>query len=498
MAKVSLHTVGIFFLLRLIAVVAVIFLTGNFLAANVPDFLAEQGIFNTPELTVAVWKNSLAKKVPTDTTIYPKREEAEAKRDALIAAKSDFVAADMAGGEVALYEKGEAIKKFPIVSTGTLGSFFEVPSGLYHVSLKEEKHSSAIADGVFPWTLNLSGNYLIHGAPALRRQIAIGHAGGIQLATSDAKALFARASTTIPVVVIADGDSSPANENYFQKIPLKGKNQAAIPGLTAYSVLAADIETGQILFEKNIHVTRPIASVTKLMTALVATQNIVPDQPLIVNERAVNTSGDTGKLRVGDRFKAKDLLYPLLLSSSNDAAVLYEEQVKGFVGLMNDEAKILGLASTSYRDATGLTSENVSTAHDLFTLLTYIYRNQPNLFTLSSLPEYAVVIDNKLHAWKNITWPDNDGTYLGGKFGFTPEAKQTLAAVFGVTVSEHNARPVAIVLLGSNDRKRDATLVMKYIRSNFAYGATLTREKTPAMSQDIYLGANLFEALRRR
>ncbi|MDP3778445.1 MAG: serine hydrolase [bacterium] len=498
MAKVSLHTAGISFLLRLMAVVAVIFLTGNFLAAKVPDFLAEQGIFNTPELTVAVWKNSLAKKVPIDTFIYSHRAEAEAKRDALIAAKSDFVAADVAGGEVALYEKGEAVKKFPIVSTGALGSFFEIPSGLYHVSLKEEKHSSAIADGVFPWTLNLFGNYFIHGAPILRRQAAIGHAGGIQLATSDAKALFARASTTIPVVVIADGDSSPANENYFQKIPLKGKNQAVIPGLTAYSVLAADIETGQILFQKNTQTTRPIASVTKLMTALIATEKIVPDQPLIVNERAVSTSGDTGKLRVGDRFKAKDLLYPLLLSSSNDAAVLYEQQVKDFVNLMNDKAHTLGLASTSYKDATGLRPENVSTVQDLFALLTYIYRQQRELFTLSSLPQYAVIADNKLHAWRNSTWPDNDGIFLGGKFGYTPEARQTLAAVFGVTVSEHNARPIAIVLLGSNDRKRDATLVMNYVRKQFAYGATLKREKTPAMSQDIYLGANIFEALRRQ
>lgn len=496
MAKVSFHTAGIFFLFRLILVVVVIFLASNFLVSRVPDFLAEQGIFDTSESVVAL-RDGFAKKVPTDTLIYPHRKEALAKRDALIVEKADFISVDAAAMEVALYEKGETVKKFPIMTTGALGSFFEIPSGLYHVVLKEEKHASTIADAVMPWTLNLSGNYLIHGIPKVRI-FAPGHAGGgIQLGNDDAKALFARASTTIPVLVVAADDVFPAHENYFQKISLKGKNQAMIPGLTAYSVLVADIETGQILFQKNIQTTRPIASVTKLMTALIAMEKIAPDQPLIVNEKAVNTSGDTGKLRVGDRFKAKDLLYPLLLSSSNDAAVLYEQQIKGFVDLMNDKAKTLGLASTSYKDATGLTPENVSTVQDLFALLAYIYRNQPNIFTLSSMPEYAVVIDNKLHAWKNITWPDNDGIYLGGKFGFTPEAKQTLAAVFGVTVSEHNARPIAIVLLGSNDRKRDATLVMDYVRRHFAYGSTLTREKTPAMSQDIYLGANLFEALRK-
>ena len=497
MAKVSFHTEGIYFLTRLTTVIAVIFITSNFLAAKVPDFLMEQGILNTSELMVATWKNSIAKTVPTDTLIFSHREEALAKRTVLIAAKSDFVSADIAGGEVILYDKGEVAKKFPIISNGALGSFFEVPSGLYHVSLKEEKHLSLIADSVFPWTLNLSGNYLIHGTPALRKPLVIGHAGGIQLSMNDAKMLFGRASTTIPVVVIADGDMVRANENYFQKIPLKGKNLVSIQGLTAHSVLAADIETGHILFQKNIKASHPIASVTKLMTALVVTEKIPPNQLLIVNEKAVNTSGDTGKLRVGDRFKAKDLLYPLLLSSSNDAAVLYADQVKGFVDLMNEKAHVLGLASTSYKDATGLTPENISTVHDLFTLLSYMYRTQPDIFRLSSLPQYAVVIDNKLHAWRNITWPDNDGIYLGGKFGFTPEAKQTLAAVFGVTVSEHNARPVAIVLLGSHDRKKDATLVMNYIRSHFAYGATLIREKTPAMSQDIYLGANLFQILHK-
>ncbi len=85
---------------------------------------------------------------------------------------------------------------------------------------------------------------------------------------------------------------------------------------------------------------------------------------------------------------------------------------------------------------------------------------------------------------------------MGGKFGFTPEAHQTLAAVFGVNMSEYSARPIAIILLRSNDRRRDALLIMDRIRKNFVYGTTFIDKKMFGPFQDIHVGTNAFEALK--
>lgn len=500
MQKLSVHAKGIRFIMQAVLLVAVIFFTASFVLAQIPSFLASEGLLYNQELSVPVHKHDIVRLIH-DTVIYHSRAQALDARDKLIAQHKNFLFADLYTMTLSLY-KDRASTTFPIIAKGLQGGFFEVPNGTYMIELKEERHNSFIEDIVMPFALEISGNYVIHGVPLgvngkpLRDMYA---GGGIRLSTEDAKKVFNAVDTEMSVVVAAADGQKQTSGDYFKKIPLGGQHASVantIAGLSAASAIAADIETGQILFEKQGDTVRPIASVTKLMTALVAQETINPSKKLIVNQEAFNTAGDTGRLRVGDAMEAKDFLYPLLLSSSNDAATVYAEHVEGFVNLMNKKANDLGLHATVYQDSTGLTSKNVSTVRDLVSLLTYMYDHQQQLFSLTGLPQYTLVADNKLHSWKNATWPNNDGIFLGGKFGYTTEARQTLAAVFGVTMSEHGARPIAIVLLGSHDRKHDALRIMEHLRKNFAYGSTVVENNHPPVSPGIHAGASIFEAMK--
>ncbi|MEK7083518.1 MAG: serine hydrolase [Patescibacteria group bacterium] len=504
MMRHGVNAKNVFFILRLTALSYVVFFTGSFFWGEFLQFFVNKPLSGTPDIMVRIPQRPIAQATPPDMVVYDRREDTLVKRDELIYGQRDFLFADLDAMMLAIYQKGKLAKTFSIVAKGPIGTFFEIPNGFSTVQFKEETHASLIEDISMPWTVGFADNYMIHGvgfgANGVPLETPVTN-GGIRLAMKDAKEIFTFARMEMPVVVLAKGGQKQADTFYFHKIPIAASKRAdlsgSVRGLSAASAFAADIETGEVFFEKQKDVARPIASVTKLMTALVALDSVDPAQRLVINEQAVNTLGDTGRLRLGDVFQAKDLLYPLLLSSSNDAATVYAQHLDDFVERMNQKAKAMGLTQTIYKDPTGLTPKNVSTAQDLFMLISHMYRHEKEILDISRLPEYAVAVDNKLHAWRNNTWPDNNGVFLGGKFGFTTEAKQTLAAVFGITMSEFSARPIAIVLLGSNDRRRDVAAITNHIRNRFAYGMLLEEKNTPPLSQNIHLGVNIFEVMRK-
>lgn len=504
MTGVNLYTKNIFFILQLTAVLYATLFIGSFLMSESVQFFTDKPLANAADIIVRVPQRPVVQTSAQTFVVYNRREDTLAKQSELIGNKKDFLFADLNAMMLAIYKEGKLLKTFSIVAKSPEGTFFEIPNGFSFVQSKEQAHVSAIEDISMPWTIGFGDNYMIHGVGSGANGMPLempATNGGIRLAIKDAREIFSFARMEMLVVVLAKGGQTQRGALYFQKIPLAAAKRAVISdsiyGLSAVSAFAADVETGEIFFEKQKDTAHPIASVTKLMTALVALDSVDPSRRLVINEQAVNTSGDTGKLRLGDAFQAKDLLYPLLLSSSNDAATVYAEHVENFVERMNEKAQAIGLWHTAYKDPTGLAPENVSTAHDLFQLIAYISKYEKEILNISRLPEYAVAADNKLHAWRNNTWPDNNGVFLGGKFGFTPEARQTLAAVFGITMSEFGARPIAIVLLGSNDRRHDVALITNYIRNKFAYGTMLTEKNTPPLAHHIHLGANIFEALRK-
>ena len=437
-------------------------------------------------------------RLPSGAIVFSNTDAVLAKREELLAGGADFLYADLEAMTLTVYEGGKARRSFPLAAKGREGSFFETPNGIYYLQTKEANHFSSIGKVWMPWSMHFFGNYFIHGWPYYPGGTPVSEAfsgGCIRLTTDDAKIVFDRSRPGMPLLVAASADRPAADFAYFQKVG--GQSSKPFPHtLSAAAVLAADLETGQILFEKERSQVHPTASVTKLMTGLVALETINRFKLLTVTDAAVETFGDSAGFVAGEVFRSEDLLYPLILVSSNDAAAVYEAQGWRFVDTMNEKANAIGLTRTHFADASGMSSENVSTAEDLFRLLRYISRHKKPLFTLSGLREHTLTSQGvrRVHHWTNLNWPNGDGRFVGGKSGFTRDALETIAGVFNIRFSEHGERPVAIVMLGSRDRLREVKDLIAYLEGQFVYGATLTKgELRPGA---IPAGANLYEAVR--
>jgi poly-gamma-glutamate synthesis protein (capsule biosynthesis protein) len=240
------------------------------------------------------------------------------------------------------------------------------------------------------------------------------------------------------------------------------------PKVSAKAYLVGDINTGEVIISKNQDVKFPIASTSKLMTALVTKEISTADNVTQITKKALATEGKNGELKLGEKIKINDLIYPLLLESSNDAAealALYFGR-DSFVSKMNQEAERLQMTNTSYEDPSGLSRNNQSTTSDLFKLTGYLMEQQPDLFKITTKTSYS----NKKHSWSNISqFLDEDG-YLGGKSGYTDPAKQTVVSIFNLPLGQTGFRPIAITLLQSQDREKDVQTILKYLKKYIYYG----------------------------
>lgn len=196
---------------------------------------------------------------------------------------------------------------------------------------------------------------------------------------------------------------------------------------------------GRLLFERNIDNRVPIASTTKMMTAIIALETLPLDTPLVVTHGAANTFGTEAGLEAGMTISLLDCLYALLLPSGNDAAVVIAENVSDmesrFVELMNAKAAELGMSSTNYLDASGLETaivdyegnileENYSTVRDYLLLARYCMSNE-TFRTIVATDYYEVTVDGVLFQFETTSKLKDymtTATPLGIKTGYTDDA----------------------------------------------------------------------------
>jgi poly-gamma-glutamate synthesis protein (capsule biosynthesis protein) len=240
------------------------------------------------------------------------------------------------------------------------------------------------------------------------------------------------------------------------------------PKVSAKAFLVGDLNTGEVILSKNQEETLPIASISKLMTALVSKETLNPEDVAEVSKKALATYGQNGELRLGEKIKTSDLLYPLLLESSNDAAEVLASHYgrENFISKMNEVAEKLKMEKTSYEDPSGLSENNKSTVADIFKLTGYLMRQNPELLKITETRSYS----NKKHSWSNISQFLGKEGYFGGKSGYTDEARQTVVSLFNLPLGESGVRPIAIALLASPDRKKDVENILKYLKKNIYYG----------------------------
>jgi D-alanyl-D-alanine carboxypeptidase len=228
------------------------------------------------------------------------------------------------------------------------------------------------------------------------------------------------------------------------------KTGSSIRGVSATAYIVKDLTSGEIVAESNSDKLLPIASLTKLVTAVVAKKLINSESRIVITKEIMNTYGNTGQFKVGETIKAFDLYYPLLMVSSNDAAEAFARSYgrARFLTAMNDFVQSIGAYRTTFADPSGLSADNRSTAKDMVIILDWVRVNQPEIIAITEMKTKTV----RAHTWVNPTHFLSWSNYLGGKNGYTDEANRTAAALFQMG---KNKDVHAIIVLGSSVRDDD-------------------------------------------
>lgn len=261
--------------------------------------------------------------------------------------------------------------------------------------------------------------------------------------------------------------------------------------LSAHSALVLDQQTGQQLLAKNPELQTPIASITKLMTAMLV---LDADQPLqeritITRDDRDTLKGTGSRLAIGSAYTREQLLHLALIASDNRAAHAlgrtYPGGMQRFVTHMNRMAQVLGMHNTHFVEPTGLSSENRSTARDLAKLADHSYQNYPEIRHISTAGHYSLgkqrVVLKKKNKKSKVLYRqvafNNTNRFTRAedwqiglsKTGFINEAGHCL--VMQAVVAN---REVIIVLLdaqGTNSRAGDATRIKQWLESSPLYRA---------------------------
>ncbi|MFD6440259.1 D-alanyl-D-alanine carboxypeptidase family protein [Peribacillus sp. NPDC060186] len=226
--------------------------------------------------------------------------------------------------------------------------------------------------------------------------------------------------------------------------------------VSAHSAILMDEESGRVIYEVNAHEKNRIASITKIMTAILAIESGKMGETVKISSNAFGTEGSSLYLKEGEKIKLEDLVYGLMLRSGNDAAVAISEKVggslDGFVWMMNQKAEEIGMKNTNFSNPHGLdnTNNHYSTAYDMALLTRYAMQNKT----------YAKISGTKVHRAPNSTeqwdyvWKNKNRllTQLyeyctGGKTGYTKLAKRTLVTT--ATKKQHDL--IAVTLNGPDD-----------------------------------------------
>lgn len=226
-----------------------------------------------------------------------------------------------------------------------------------------------------------------------------------------------------------------------------------VVGITtsATSVVLMDMDSKRVLYGKDIHNVRSVASISKIMTAVLAIESGKLDDIVTIGDEINQSYGSGIYIKKGEQITLRDLVYGLMLRSGNDAAYAIASYVDGdsFVDKMNEKATEIGMTNTVFNNPNGLDEKeaNYSTVYDMAILTSYAMQ----------LDEYKKIVNTKTHTVKT-----NMNTYVwvnkhkllfsyeyatGGKTGFTKKAKRTLVT----TASKDNLNLVVVTLNDGND-----------------------------------------------
>jgi D-alanyl-D-alanine endopeptidase (penicillin-binding protein 7) len=223
-----------------------------------------------------------------------------------------------------------------------------------------------------------------------------------------------------------------------------------VPDVRAEAAIVFNPETGQVLYEENSQDKRSIASITKVMTALVYLEDNPDLNQEVTVERSDVYAASTTYLKAGDKITSSELLHLLLIPSDNAAARALARTSHGgtaqFIERMNEKAIELGLQNTAFADPSGLNANNVSSAFDLSHLITFAASDE-RIAGIMRTANYTVTTNRRqipIHSTNQLVMR-GDVEVMGGKTGFITKSGYCLATLLRLP----QGNPIAVVVLGA-------------------------------------------------
>jgi len=300
----------------------------------------------------------------------------------------------------------------------------------------------------------------------------------------------------IGLYLITSGSTTPQKKNVitFEPIQLATSTVGEFPDLNleAKAAIIYDLATKKILYAKNEKQILPIASITKLMSAVVAVENVPILSTVEITPASIKQEGDSG-LRVGERWTIRDLLKLSLTMSSNDGIHAVATALGGYIAksedknvaektfseMLNEKARALNLKETAFNNASGLDvsfieSGAYSSASDIAQLMSYILTNHPEILEATTKDNFRIEsLDNYQHQVTNTnTVVDQIPGLIGSKTGFTDLAGGNLVIAYDFGP----LHPVVITVLGSSreGRFQDMLKLVKLSRTIIESEVTTT------------------------
>lgn len=248
--------------------------------------------------------------------------------------------------------------------------------------------------------------------------------------------------------------------------------------LSCRSCVLMDSDSGRVLYEKDKDNPRLIASITKIMTAILAIESDRLEEEVTVGEEVLTMYGSNIYIELGEKMKLLDMVYGLMLRSGNDAAIVIAYFIGGseenFVKMMNDKAKEIGMTNTVFNNPHGLdeVTQNKSTAYDMALLSSYASHNETYMKIVGT-KKYSVQTDKKSYLWYNRNKLLGSYSYAtGGKTGYTPSAGRTL-----VTNASHNNLNLTAVTLNDGNEYISHETLYNYGFENYKNYVILDKNK---------------------
>lgn len=262
------------------------------------------------------------------------------------------------------------------------------------------------------------------------------------------------------------GDAISTDVSTLEQVHIAPSSEAieVVDRLSASGVVIFDAESGQRLYAKQARVQRPMASLTKLMTALIIVENHQLNEMVTVPRNVVDVSGNKAYLPPGKHFSVGDLLSALLINSANDAALtlaqFHSGSVSAFVGEMNERALQLGMTGTSFKNPAGLDHPaHWSTPQDIAGLTIFSLRYEEIASRLSRSGQRIVSNEgDSIQLYHTHALLHETSTVMAGKTGTTTEAGQCL-----VSLIEDADQEYIVVLFNSNQRYEDMRTILSVL-----------------------------------